>query len=185
MAATSRNILLGEIGAAHGIKGEVSVRSFTENPADIARYGPLADAAGKRTFTLTSVRVTAKGVIARIAGIDDRTAAEKLRNIKLYVPRDRLPAPEEGAYYYEDLIGIEAVDDTGRSVGTVAAVVNYGAGDLIEIARPGEKETLLLPFTNACVPDVDLAARRLTIQLPDYTEAPPELDGSTDAAADE
>lgn len=171
---TNRRILLGEIGAAHGIKGEVSIRTFTAEPADIAAYGPLTDSAGRRHFEISSLRVTPKGVVARIKGIDDRTAAERLRNTKLYVPRDRLPPPEEGAYYHEDLIGMDALDSAGAKLGTVAAVLNYGAGDLLEIACPGSRETLLIPFTDAAVPDIDLARRCVTITPPDYVEGEPE-----------
>ncbi len=174
---TDRRILLGEIGAAHGIKGEVSIRTFTAEPADIAAYGPLSDTTGRREFEISSLRVTPKGVVARIKGIDDRTAAERLRNTKLFVPRDRLPEPEEGAYYHEDLIGLDAVDLTGAKLGKITAVLNYGAGDLIEIASPGSRETMLIPFTDAAVPDVDLARRCVTINPPDYIDGEPEAGG--------
>jgi len=161
-----RLILLGEIGAAHGIRGEVSIRTFTANPEDISAYGPLSDKAGTRTFTISGLRLTPKGVVARISGVDDRTGAEKLRNVGLYVKRSRLPVPEPGAFYHEDLIGMDAVTDDGAILGRVAAVLNYGAGDIIEIARPGEKETLLIPFTDAAVPTVDLDARRIIVVPP-------------------
>jgi 16S rRNA processing protein RimM len=168
MTDPDRLILLGEIGAAHGIRGEVAVRTFTADPADIAAYGALSDKTGTRSFTITGLRVTAKAVVARFAGVNDRTAAEKLRNTGLYVRRSRLPAPEPGAYYHEDLVGLDAVGLDGTSLGRVAAVVNYGAGDLIEIARPGETDTLLVPFTDAAVPSVDLAARRMVVVPPAY-----------------
>lgn len=180
MTDPDRLILLGEIGAAHGIRGEVSIRTFTGDPASIAAYGPLSDASGKRTFEIVAVRVTPKTVIARIKGVGDRTAAEKLRNIKLYVPRSRLPAPDDGSYYHEDLVGMAAVDEAGTAIGKVAAVLNYGAGDLIEIEIPGEKDTLLLPFTDACVPTVDVAANRIVVAMPDYTEAKEEEVGQED-----
>ena len=171
MTDPDRLILLGEIGAAHGIRGEVSIRTFTADPADIAAYGPLSDKTGARTFTIANLRVTAKSVIARFAGIEDRTAAEKLRNVGLYVRRSQLPAPPPGTYYHEDLIGLDAVDPEGRALGRVEAILNYGAGDLIEMARPGSRETLLLPFTAAVVPNIDLTARRLIVVEPDYTSA--------------
>ncbi len=177
MIDPDRLILLGEIGAAHGIRGEVSIRTFTEDPADIAAYGPLSDKSGARTFTIAGLRVTPKAVIAKLKGVDDRTAAEKLRNTKLYVKRSRLPDLEPGVFYHEDLAGLTAIDGAGGVLGTVAGVVNYGAGDLIEVARPGERDTLLVPFTKQAVPTVDLAAGHVTILVPDFIEA----DGETEA----
>lgn len=171
MTDPDRLILLGEIGAAHGIRGEVSIRTFTADPADIASYGPLSDKTGTRTFTIANLRVTAKSVVARFSGVDDRNAAEKLRNVGLYVRRSRLPAPPPDTYYHEDLVGLDAVDPEGHALGKVAAILNYGAGDLIEIARPGSGDTLLLPFTAAVVPTIDLAARRLIVMEPAYTSA--------------
>lgn len=170
MIDRERLILLGEIGAAHGIKGEVSLRTFTADPADIAAYGPLVDPAKGRTFTIDRVRITAKNVIAKFKGIDDRTAVEGLRNVKLYIPRGRLPDPEPGSYYHEDLIGLSGVTDTGQAVGRITAVVNYGAGDLLEFSQPGVRETLLVPFTDACVPEIDFDSGRVTINLPAYAE---------------
>jgi 16S rRNA processing protein RimM len=170
MVDPDRLILLGEIGSAHGIKGEVSIRTFTEDPADIAAYGPLSDKAGKRTFKIAGLRVTAKAVIARLQGVDDRTAAEKLRNTGLYVKRSQLPELEPGAYYYEDLAGLPAVDPDGSVLGTVVGIVNYGAGDLVEISRPGERETLLVPFTKEAVPAVDIETGRVTVVLPAFAE---------------
>lgn len=170
MVDLDRLILLGEIGSAHGIKGEVRIRTFTEDPADIAAYGPLSDKAGKRTFKIAGLRVTAKGVIARLQGVDDRTAAEKLRNTGLYVKRSQLPELEPGAYYYEDLAGLTAVDASGASLGTIVGVVNFGAGDLVEISRGGERETLLVPFTKEAVPHVDLELGRVTVVLPAFAD---------------
>jgi 16S rRNA processing protein RimM len=170
MTDPDRLILLGEIGAAHGIRGEVTLRSFTQDPRNIAAYGPLTDKDGRTTFNITGLRVTPKAVIAKLAGIDDRTAAERLRNTALFVTRSRLPEPEPGAFYYEDLAGLAAVDVDGKTFGTVVGVVNYGAGDLLEVAPLDERETLLVPFTNDTVPAVDLAARRATIVLPSFAE---------------
>lgn len=170
MIDPDRLILLGEIGAAHGIRGEVSIRTFTQNPADIASYGPLSDKNGARTFTIAGLRVTSKAVIAKIKGVDDRTAAERLRNTKLYVKRGLLPALEPGTFYHEDLAGLTAIDEAGSTLGTVAGVANYGAGDLIEVARPGARETLLVPFTKQAVPHVDLKAGLVTIVVPDFAE---------------
>jgi 16S rRNA processing protein RimM len=174
MIDPDRLILLGEIGSAHGIKGEVSIRTFTEDPADIATYGPLSDKTGKRTFRIAGLRVSAKAVIAKLHGVDDRTTAEMLRNTGLYVKRSRLPELEPGSYYYEDLAGLAAVDPAGEPLGMVAGVVNYGAGDLVEIVRPGERETLLVPFTKDAVPDVDLDGGRVTVRLPAYADGEDE-----------
>ena len=160
-----RRILLGRIVGAHGIRGEVLVKSFTGEPDAIGAYGPLSNEAGTRSFSLRVVRVTAKGVIARLDGIGDRTAAEALKGIDLYVSRDRLPPPSEGEFYHEDLIGLAAVDPGGQLIGTVVAVTNYGAGDLLEIRLHGLSRTALVPFQDAFVPSVDIAAGRLTVVL--------------------
>lgn len=184
MVDPDRLILLGEIGSAHGIKGEVSIRTFTEDPADIAAYGPLSDKAGKRTFKIAGLRVSAKAVIARLQGVDDRTAAEKLRNTGLYVKRSQLPELEPGAYYYEDLAGLAAVDPDGSVLGTVVGVVNYGAGDLVEISRPGERETILVPFTKEAVPAVDIETGRVTVVLPKFADDDGEA-GTADGLVEE
>lgn len=161
----SKRVLLGRIGGAHGLKGEVVMHSFAEAPEDIAAYGPLTDAAGQRTFDVTVVRVTDKGVIARVAGIKDRTQAETLKGTELWVERDRLGEAEEGEFYHADLIGLAAVTTDGQPVGQVVAVQNYGAGDLLEIRLAGSRKTELVAFTDAFVPEVDLAAGHVVIRL--------------------
>lgn len=161
-------ILVGTITGAHGIKGEVKLRSFTDKPEDITAYGPLYDEAGKR-FELT-VRARGKGtVIAAIKGVNDRNAAESLRGTKLYVPRTALPELGGDEFYYADLIGLRAELADGTRVGTVTGVANFGAGDVIEIA--GGKKTLDLPFTAEVVRAVDLGAGRIVIAMPDESEA--------------
>ena len=160
-------ILLGRITGAQGIRGEVVVHSFAATPEDIGSYGPLSDAAGARSFKLKVVRLTPKGaVIARIAGVDDRTAAEALKGVELYVARDKLPAPDDGEFYHADLIGLAAVAPDGTTIGDVVAVQNYGAGDLIEIRLPGGRSTELVPFTDSFVPLVDIAAGKVVIVMP-------------------
>jgi 16S rRNA processing protein RimM len=159
-------VLLGEIGAAQGLKGEVRLRSYTEEPAAIARYGALEDEAG-RTVEILSVRVTPKALIARIKGITTRNAAEALNRTKLYVPRERLPARETDEWYHADLIGLSAIGQDGATIGTVVAVQNFGAGDLIEIKRTGEAATVLVPFTRDTVPEVDVEGGRLTLNPPE------------------
>lgn len=168
-------ILLGRIVAAHGIRGDVLVASFTQRPEDIAAYGALSDAAGTRAFRLRVVRVTAKGVVARIEGVGDRSAAEALRGAELWIDRARLPAADANEFYHADLIGLAAVSPTGAVVGRVVGVENYGAGDLLDIRLEGTGRTELVPFTGAFVPEVDVAGGRLVVRMPD--EAAEDDDG--------
>lgn len=170
-APNARRILVGRIAGAHGIRGELMIHSYTDPPDNIGAYGPLADEHGSRTFVLLSVRATGKGVVARIAGVADRTAAEALKGIDLYVGRDRLPAAAEGEYYHADLIGLAAVDAQGVRLGEIVGVPNYGAGDLLEVRLTGSSKTELIPFTDDYAPEVDLGARRVVIILPRTTDA--------------
>lgn len=165
-----RRILLGHIAGAHGIRGEVVVKTYTEAPEDIAEYGPLATADGRRELKLSVVGMTSKGVIVRVEGVRDRNAAEALKGVALYVDRDRLPPPDDGSYYYEDLVGLEARAPDGTTLGQIKAVHNFGAGDLIELALAGSGRTELVPFTDACVPDVDIAGKRVTVVMPTAVE---------------
>ncbi len=175
--AEDRRILLGRIVAAHGIRGDVLVHSYAGEPEAIGSYGPLASADGKVTFKLRVLRVTPKGVIARVAGITDRNGAEALAGTDLYIGRDQLPAAEEGAFYHADLIGLAAKAPDGSEIGRVVGVHNFGAGDLLEISLAGSRRTELIPFTDAFVPDVDLAGRTVVVRLPEAAsddEARPE-----------
>lgn len=155
-------VLIAKIAAAHGIRGEVRMRCFTEMPNDVGAYGPLMDAEG-REFTVSGVR-PANGpfVVARIEGVHDRNGAEALAGCDLYASRDRLPPPGENEWYYSDLIDLVAVDEDGALLGTVIAVHDFGAGDLIEIAPPDGKPWLV-PFTGQCVPDINMKDRTITI----------------------
>ncbi len=164
--AETRHILLGRIVAAHGIRGDVLVHSYAGEPEAIGSYGPLASADGKRTFKLRVVRVTPKGVIARVAGVADRSGAEAIAGTDLYVRREQLPAAEEGAFYHADLIGLAARAPDGTAIGPVVGVHNFGAGDLLEIAIGGSRRTELIPFSDAFVPEVDLAGRAVVVILP-------------------
>jgi len=160
--SASERVRIGRIAAAHGLRGEVKIRSFTENPEDVGAYGPVSDAQG-RALSLSDIR-PAKGafVIATVDNVADRNAAEALVGRDLFVPQDALPPPEDDEWYYSDLVGLAALDPEGRSLGTVVAVYDFGAGDLIEIAPPVGKP-FMVPFTVACVPDIKIADGTITI----------------------
>jgi 16S rRNA processing protein RimM len=165
----SERVLLGRITGAHGLKGEVKIAAFTAQPEDIASYGPLSDGAGERRFEILSLRAAGNGsVIARLKGAGDRDQAEALRGTELYVERAALPPAGSGEYYHSDLIGLSAVSPDGEALGEIAAIQNFGAGDLLEIRAPGSRQTELIPFEEAFVPVVDLEARRVTIVRPVY-----------------
>jgi 16S rRNA processing protein RimM len=154
------------------VRGEVRLWPFTEDPLAVASYGPLQSEDGTRTVEIESVREGKDHLIARLKGVTDRSAAEALRNVDLYVPRERLPQiDEEDTYYHSDLIGLDAVREDGTQIGTVHAIHNFGAGDVIEIVPLGSGETLMLPFTQSTVPRVDLAARQIVIVPPAEVEA--------------
>ena len=169
MTSTSRRILLGEISGAHGIRGELLVRSYAGEPQDIAAYGPLEDESGARTVTLSVARVTPKGVIARVAGIADRTDAEKLKGLKLYVERAKLPKANEDEFYHADLIGLQVADPGGVEIGAIIGVPNYGAGDLLEVRLKDSKQTELIPLTKACVPSIDFDRGIAIVVMPVLT----------------
>jgi 16S rRNA processing protein RimM len=162
-------VLLGEIGTAQGLKGEVRLRSYTQAPADIAAYGPLQDADG-RAIEIERVRVTPKALIACIKGVTTRQAAEALNRTKLYIPRARLPERAENEWYVADLIGLETVDPQGAIVGRIVAVHNFGAGDLIEVAPASGEPNLLVSFTDSTVPEVDIVSGRVMLVLPKESE---------------
>jgi len=161
-------IVVARIGAAHGLKGEVRVKAFTGLPEGIAAYGPLSAADG-RVFEIETLRPAAGKsgdmLVVRFKGVADRNAAEALNGVELFIPRERLPAPEADEFYHADLIGLAAVTSSGEELGTVVRVENFGAGDLLELA-PRRGKTLLIPFTHAVVPEVDLAGKRLVVNPP-------------------
>lgn len=166
MAADDDLILLGVIGAAHGIKGEVRIKAFTGDPLAIADYGPLTDDKGRR-FEIAEVRPAKEVVVARIKGITSREAAESLNGVNLYVARDQIPAPEdEDEFLQADLIGCAVVGPDGVVLGTVTTVANYGAGDLLDILLP-DGRSVLMPFTKAFAPRIDIAARRIEAVPPE------------------
>ena len=162
-----KKVRVARIGAAHGIRGEVKLWSFTEDPMAVAQYGPLETEDGARHFEIEAAQPAKDFLVARLKGVGDRDAAEKLRNTDLFVPRDRLPSiVEADTFYHADLVGLAAAGEDGAALGTVIAIHNFGAGDLIEIAPAGGGEPLLLPFTEATVPTVDLKAGRIVVVVP-------------------
>lgn len=172
-------ILVGRLGAAHGVKGEIRLKSFTSDPAAIATYGSLLDAAGARQFAIKSLRHVKDDLfVARLAGVDDRASAERLANVELFVPREVLPEIAADEFYLADLIGLAAMDAAGACVGRVVDIVNYGGGDILEIAPSEGGDTILLPFTKEFVPLVDMKAGRLTVA------SPVEIDGEDRTADD-
>ena len=160
------------IGAPHGVKGEARVKSFTSDPLAFKDYGALQDERGARSFTIAALRFVKDDMcVARFKSVDDRDAAAALTHTKLYALRANMPPVEEGEYFHADLIGLRAETGAGALIGKVIAMQNFGAGDMLEIAPAGGGETLLLPFTNAVAPVVDIAGGRIVI------EPPAEIDG--------
>jgi 16S rRNA processing protein RimM len=170
-------ICVARIGAAHGVRGAVKLWTFTEDPLAVMHYGPLATKDGARQFEVTHVREAKDHLVATLKGITTREEAERLNGVELYVAREKLPATGEDEYYHADLIGLAAVTTANESLGRVVAIHNFGAGDIIEIAPP-EGATMMLPFSNAVVPTVDVAGGRVVIELP------VEIAGDDPAAAD-
>jgi 16S rRNA processing protein RimM len=162
-------ICVARIGAAHGVRGAVKLWTFTEDPLAVRRYGPLSTKDGKRQFEIAQARAAKDHLVATFKGVATRDEAERLNGIELYVARDKLPATAEDEYYHADLIGLAAVTTTGEALGRVLAIHNFGAGDIIEIA-PIKGTTLLLPFSNAVVPEVDIKGGRVVIELPQEIE---------------
>ena len=177
--STEDRVCVGAIAGVRGLKGEVRIKSFTADPDGVAAYGPVTTEDGERSFGL-KVTARAKGLlIARLDGVNDRTAAERLKGTRLYVPRSALPKPGDGDFYHADLVGLAAETETGKRLGTVKAVHNFGAGDIIEIAdESGQgKEDLMVPFTLGLVPEVDLTEGRIVIAPPKVLEPPGDNNG--------
>jgi 16S rRNA processing protein RimM len=189
----TERICVAQIGGAHGIRGEVKLKSFTADPMAVQDYGPLESEDGSTRFTIETVRPlrslpqhqrvharlqramrgrVGEGVlVARFRGVEDRNTAERLANIKLYVPRDRLPPADDDEFYHADLIGLSAVTADGTAVGTIVAIHDFGAGDILELRPPAGGATIMLPFTDAFVPEIDLAGGRIVVALPAETAA--------------
>ena len=170
-------ICVARIGAAHGVRGAVKLWTFTEDPLAVKAYGPLTTKDGARQFEVTSAREAKGHLVATLKGISTREEAERLNGLELYVAREKLPDTDEDEYYHADLIGLAAVNAANEPLGRVIAIHNFGAGDIIEIA-PASGATMLLPFTNAVVPTVDVAGGRVVIELPE------EIEGDEPSSAD-
>ena len=162
-------ICVARIGAPHGVRGAVKLWTFTEDPLAVKHYGPLMTKDGARQFEVTHVREAKDHLVATLKGIATREDAERLNGIELYIAREKLPDTDEDEYYHADLIGLAAVNAADEPLGRVIAIHNFGAGDIIEIAS-AQGPTMLLPFTNAVVPTVDLANGRVVIELPQEIE---------------
>ncbi len=163
-------IIVGAIAGSFGVQGEVRLKSFCADPAAIADYGPLYTEDGSRSFKVKLTKAVSGGLGARLTGIATKEQADALRGTSLYADRDKLPRLPDDEFYHADLIGLTVKDPGGALIGTVQAVHNHGAGDLLEISGPGMKSSLLLPFTKAAVPTVDLAARIIIADPPEEAE---------------
>ncbi|GAB1377757.1 ribosome maturation factor RimM [Pararhodobacter sp.] len=162
----SDRVCVGAIAGAFGVRGEVRLKSFCAQPEAIAAYAPLWSEDGKRQFSVRLGQAIPNGFSARLSGIDTREEAEALKGLRLFADRERLPALPDDEFYHADLIGLTVLDTGGAVLGRVSAVLNHGAGDILEIQRPG-KGNALLPFTLAVVPTVDLAAGRIIADPPE------------------
>ena len=167
MSDPHRLIRLGVFGAPQGVRGEVRVKAYTGEPKAIAAYGPLTDAKGAKRFAIRFARPLKDDmIVVRVDGVDTRDAAQALTNVELFARRDQLPTPAEDEFYYDDLIGLDAVTPEGEALGRVAGLVNYGAGDILEVAPEGGGETRLYPFTKSVAVEIDFAQGRIVIIPP-------------------
>jgi 16S rRNA processing protein RimM len=181
MASLKHRLLMGRIGAAHGIKGEVRIQSFTEDPLALVGYREFSTNRPGLTVIVEQARATTNVLVARLKGVADRNAAEKLNGVELYIERDRLPGiTEDDDFYLADLIGLDARGLDGQSLGKVLAVPNFGAGDILEIGGAG-RETQLIPFTRAAVPEVKLAEGYVVVDPPLEIEGEAEGDDGDNA----
>jgi 16S rRNA processing protein RimM len=164
-----REILLAAVIGAQGLKGAVKVKLFTESPEALPSYGPLRDARGRR-YEIAAFRLGKPGeAVISFSGIADREGAEALKGVELFIAREALPATVEEEFYHADLIGLDAQDSEGRMLGKVAAIHNYGAGDVMEIAR-SDGDSMLLAFTRETVPTIDIAGGRIVVAVPEDDE---------------
>ena len=170
----TERLCIGVVAGVHGVRGALRIKAFTADPADLTSYGALTTEAGQ-TWRLKGASVDGKGVVtAKVDGVEDRTQAEALKGTKLYIERGALPEANEDEFYIADLIGLPAETPTGEPLGTIKAVYNFGAGDVVEVS--GEQGEILVPFTLKAVPVVDVKARRVVIDPPELTEAEEDED---------
>lgn len=160
-------ICVGSVGGAFGVHGEVRLKSFCTVPGDIETYSPLTSEDGQQSFSVALIGSIQNGFTARILGVDTKEQADALKGLRLFARRDQLPSLPDDEYYHADLIGLEVFDTGGTRLGQIRTVQNHGAGDLLEIHGPGLKDTVLLPFTLALVPTVDLSQKRIVADPPD------------------
>lgn len=160
-------VCVGAIAGSFGVKGEVRLKSFCADPEAIATYGPLFSEDGRLEWEVKISRAIKNGFAARLSGVRSKEAADALRGTRLYAPREKLPDLPDDEFYHADLIGLSAFDTGGGEIGRIKAVLNHGAGDLLEIAVKGQKQPVLLPFTVANVPTVDLASHRIIVDMPE------------------
>lgn len=164
---SDERICVGAISGSYGVRGELRVKSFCAVPEDIESYSPLTSADGQRQFHLAVLRPIKNGFVARIAEVSTKEEADALKGTQLFALRDQLPSLPDDEYYHADLVGLTVLDSGGTLLGVVKSVQDHGAGDLLEVQRPDSSETVLLPFTMAAVPTVDLAARRIIADPPE------------------
>jgi 16S rRNA processing protein RimM len=184
----AERVCVGAVAGAFGVRGEARIKSFCAEPEAISSYAPLTDEAGTRVFELTLMRPVKGGFAGRISGVVTREDAEALKGLRLFAPRDALPSLPDDEFYHADLVGLEVVDTGGKRLGTVRGVYDFGAGDLLEILGGGLRQSVMVPFTRAAAPTVDLAAGRIVIDpplgiFPD--DAKPDDAGPDDAGPDE
>lgn len=160
-------ICVGAIAGSFGVQGEVRLKSFTADPEAVADYGPLSTEDGTTRFDVDLTRAIKNGFAARLSGVATKEQADALKGTRLFAPRDVLPSLPDDEFYHADLIGLTVFDTGGAELGRVKAVLNHGAGDILEITVPGTSATVLLPFTLASVPTVDLASGRIVADPPD------------------
>ncbi|MEX0590450.1 MAG: ribosome maturation factor RimM [Xanthobacteraceae bacterium] len=166
--AAGKRIRVAKIGAAHGIRGEVRLFVDADDPLAVRKLGPLEDEAGARQFKIAAVREAKGHLIVRFDGVADRNAAERLTNIELFIPRDRLPKQKDAnSFYQADLVGLHVENKDGTTLGTVAAIRNFGAGDLLEILPAGGGATFMIPFIDRFVPTVDVERNRIIVDPPE------------------
>ena len=163
----AERICVAQIGGAHGLRGDVKLKSFTADPMAVKDYGPLTTEDGSASFEIEALRAAKGHLVARFRGVSDRSAAERLAHLMLFVPRDRLPPPSADEFYHADLIGLCAVTADGTEIGTVAAIHDFGAGDILELRPQAGGTTIMVPFTAAFVPSVDIAGGRIVVAPPE------------------